>query len=106
MNKTEAIEKMNNMEADIAEVICDISRNGVVCYSNESVLVFLVSQPSNDDLIRHNKHWTICDNVEDFTQGMVYGEKEAKEKYSRYYVSDFKEVKEFVSDYETIKPKN
>ena len=99
MKKVETIKKLKEMQCDIAEVICDIACRGSVCYPNESILVLLQNQPSNDDLIKHGKHWTICDNIDDFKEGMVFGEKEAKEKYCKYYVTDFKEVKEFISDF-------
>ena len=101
MNKQDVIQKLNSLECEIAEVICDITTmaDSKPCYPNESVLVFLVSQPSNDDLIKYNNHWTVCESIDDFAEGIVFGEAEAKEKYTRYFVSEFKEVKEFVSDF-------
>ena len=101
MDKREVINKLNTLDCEIAEVICDITTmaDAICCYPNESVLVFLVEQPSNDDLIKNNKHWTICESVDDFNEGIVYGEDEAKKAYCNYYVSEFKEVKPFNSDF-------
>ena len=104
MDKREVINKLNTLDCEIAEVICDIttSTDEKPCYSNESVLVFLVKQPSNDDLIKNNKHWTICDSIDDFNEGIVYGEGDAKKAYCNYYVSEFKEVKPFSSDFTLV----
>lgn len=99
MNKQEVIKKLESAGCEIAEVICDISRNGSVVYPDESILVQLETEPSNDDLIKRQKHWTVCESISDFKAGIVYGEKEAKEAYCKHYVSDFKEVREFKTDF-------
>lgn len=99
MNKQEVIKKLKAASCEIAEVICDISRSGSVVYPDESILVQLVSEPSNDDLIKRQKHWTVCESISDFKAGIVYGEREAKEAYCKHYVSNFKEVKEFKTDF-------
>lgn len=99
MNKQQVINALSKMECDIAEVICDISRGGNVIYPNESILVFLVSEPNNDDFIKNNKHWTICDSISDFKKGIVFGEKAARKVYCKHYVSNFKEIKEFKTDF-------
>ena len=39
------------------------------------------------------------DGVEVFDLDLVYGKDEARKKFCGYYVSDFKEVKEFVTDF-------
>ena len=99
MNKQEIIEKLQATDCEIAEVICNISRGGTVAYPNESILVELVSEPSNDDQIKIGRHWTVCNGIDDFNEGIVYGEAEAKKCYCKHYVSDFKEVREFKGDF-------
>ncbi len=99
MNKQQVINALSEMECDIAEIICDISREGRIVYPNESILVFLVSEPNNDDFIKHGKHWTICDSISDFKKGIVYGKKAADKSYCKHYVSNFIEVKEFKTDF-------
>lgn len=110
MNKEQVIDKLyelkynlndvnRNDTTELAEVICDISRDGNVVYPDESVIVYLVREPNTDDLIKVGKHWTICDGIRDFAEGMVYGMGEAKAKYCKHYVSDFKEVRYFKSDF-------
>lgn len=106
MNKNEVIDKLRsaNYESGIAEVICDISSNGEVCYPNESILVLLCGYGEDDsvcddDQIINSKHYTICEGVDDFEEGIVYGTDEAKKHYCNYYVSEFKEVRPFVSDF-------
>jgi hypothetical protein len=106
MNKQDVIQRLNSLDCEIAEVMCDICSNGEKCYPNESIIVLLVSEPSNDDLIKNNLHWTICESIDDFDEGIVYGQAEAKEKYCNYYVSEFHDVKPFVSDFKNIKPNN
>lgn len=111
MNKEEVIAKLYELQSkcdysieeepkEFAEVICDISRDGKVVYPDESIIVYLVREPNTDDLITIGKHWTICDGIDDFMEGIVYGESDAKAKYCKHYVSDFKEVKYFKSDFE------
>ena len=111
MNKEQVINKLHEMRlnlddvhmdniTEIAEVICDISRGGNVVYPNESIIVYLVREPNIDDLIIIGKHWTICDGIRDFEEGIVYGIDEAKANYCNHYVSDFKEVKYFKTDFD------
>ena len=104
MNKKETIEQLKTLQAqgcEIAEVICDICGTGeiVPCYPKESFLVYLVSEPSNDDRIINRKHWTICSSIRDFKIGVVFGESAARKLYSKYFVSKVHEVKEFKTDF-------
>lgn len=110
MNKEQVINKLHKMRlnlddvngndtTEIAEVICDISRDGNVVYPNESIIVYLVTEPSIDDLIINGNHWTICDEIREFDEGIVYGIADAKANYCKHYVSDFKEVKYFKGDF-------
>jgi len=99
MTKKEVINKLLEMDCDIAEVICDISVSGQVVYPDESIVVSLVEQPSNDDLVNPNKHWTWCESIKDFKEGIVSGLSAAHKTYCKHYVSNFKEVKEFKTDF-------
>jgi hypothetical protein len=99
MTKKEVINKLLEMNCDIAEVICDISVSGQVVYPDESIVVSLVEQPSNDDLVNTNKHWTWCESIKDFKEGIVSGLSAARRAYCKHYVSNFKEVKEFKTDF-------
>lgn len=102
MNKKEVIAKLKEMDCDIAIVVCDIasiSDFATPCYPNESFIVYLVKNPCNDDLVINGKHWAICSSIKDFNENVVYGKDEARKKFCGYYVSDFKEVKEFVTDF-------
>ena len=86
----------------IAEIICDIAVNNEVVYPNESILVIVYDKDDsvvNDDQIDTTKHWTICESIDDFIDGMVYGKAKADEVYCKHYVSDFKEVKAFETDF-------
>ena len=99
MNKKQVIEKLSSMDCDIAEVICDISVNGEVVYPDESIVVSLVEQPCNDDLVIPSKHWTWCESIKDFKEGIVSGQSAARRAYCKHYVSSFKEVREFKTDF-------
>ena len=86
MGKNEVIDKLRNAnyESGIAEVICDISCCGKVCYPNESILVLLCgygkdNSVCNVDQIINSKHYTICDGIDIFEEGIVYGIHEAAE---------------------------
>jgi hypothetical protein len=99
MTKKEVINKLLEMNCDIAEVICDISVSGQVVYPDESIVVSLVEQPCNDDLVNPSKHWTWCESIKDFKEGIVSGLSAARRAYCKHYVSNFKEVREFKGDY-------
>lgn len=106
MGKNEVIDKLRsaNYENGIAEVICDISCRGKVCYPNESILVLLCgygkdNSVCNVDQIINSKHYTICEGIDIFEEGIIYGIHEAEKHYCNYYVSMFKEVRPFVSDF-------
>lgn len=105
MNKKETIARLETLRdkgCEIAEVILDVSATGeaTACYPKESFLVYLVSEPSNDDLIIHSKHYTICSSIRDFKIGVVFGESAARRLYSKYFVSKVHSVNEFISDFE------
>jgi hypothetical protein len=99
MTKKEVINKLLEMDCDIAEVICDISVSGQVVYPDESIVVSLVEQPCNDDLVNPSKHWTWCESIKDFKEGIVSGLSAAHRAYCKHYVSNFKEVREFKTDF-------
>lgn len=97
MTKAEVICTLNNANygSGIAEVICDISCNGQVIYPDESILVLLGGEACDDEKLRMGKHWTICNGVDDFDIGIVYGYQSARQCYCKHYVSNFKQVKPF-----------
>lgn len=39
------------------------------------------------------------DKKTEYKSGIVYGEQEARDNYCNYYVSDFKSVEAFISDF-------
>lgn len=100
MNKEQVINALREMEtkSGIAEVICDISVRGIVVYPNESILVKLC-EPCDDNRIATREHWCICDNIADFEEGVVYGQAAAEKAYCKHYVSEFKKVEPFETDF-------
>ena len=107
MNKEEVINILKTITTEypsgIANIKCDIASNGQVCYPDKSILVILNNSPDAgiaDDLIKHHQHWTTCGSIEDFIEGIVYGEQEARKNYCNYYVSDFKSVQPFPTDFQ------
>jgi hypothetical protein len=61
MDRNELVNRLENIDGDIAEVFIFSKRTGV-----RSILVFLVSDPSNDDFIKYNDHWYIYDDIYSF----------------------------------------
>lgn len=99
MDKKEVIERLSGMNCEIAEVIGDINKGLELAFPDESVLVILVSNPSIKGLINSCKHWTTCDSIDDFNEGIVCGKDEARETRCKHYFNGFKEVREFKGDY-------
>ena len=93
MNKEDVMNFMAAATWKAAEVICDISRGGMVCYPNERIIVKL-NGFGGDIELESGTFWTICDNLPDFGEGIVFGSDEARKAGCRYYVSSFKEVRE------------
>ena len=82
MSREEIIKQFKNAKYEIADVRCDIEEYGRI-FKDESVLVFLVSSPCNDDLVIPCNHWWICSSVEEFL--------------TKFGVA--KEIREFKSDF-------
>ena len=82
MEREEVIKRLNEMDCEIANVIVNISGN------IESILVYLVKEPSHKDLIKFDQHWLDFDEIEYF------------ERYAKREEMEFIIVEEFVSDYE------
>lgn len=106
MNKEDVIkilkDKKTEYKSGIANIKCDIASNGQICYPNESILVIVENGADaaiSEELVVNSRHWTLCDSIEDFIEGIVYGELEARDNYCNYYVSDFKSVEAFISDF-------
>lgn len=64
MSKKEIIEILKNMDCDIAKVSFKFIKEHATTESD--VLVYLVDQPSNDDLIINSKHWYILCDINEF----------------------------------------
>ena len=62
MNIKETVKKLRKMEGDIAEVIAKKGNNSL------SYIVYLVSEPSNDDLVKPNLHEWIFGSVDEFEE--------------------------------------
>ena len=97
MEKKEVIKQLNNMNCDIAEIICDIKTMSGE-WNNESVLVFLTSQPCNDDFIDHQCHWCICESIKEFSKHFAFNAKEAKLKFQNCQITNVIDIREFVAD--------
>lgn len=101
MNKKEVIQQLKSLKniGDMAEIICDVNdkETNQVAYKNESIIVLL--SKCNSDQIIDDKHWNICNSVNDFNKNTPYGIDEGKKSVGRFYISDFKEVKPFISDF-------
>ena len=87
MGKKEIIGILKNMDCDIAKVSFKLIEEYGITESD--VLVYLVDQPSNDDLIINSKHWDIIYDINDFENYVVIIGK----KY------EFTGVSEFVTDF-------
>ena len=62
MNIKAAVKTLRNMKSDIAEVIAKKGNNSL------SYIVYLVSDPSNDDLVKPNLHEWIFGSVDEFDE--------------------------------------
>ena len=64
MTKEQVLEILKLMDCEIAQVKIKFERHCHV--SNTNVLVYLVSDPSNEDQIRNSNHWCIFYNINEF----------------------------------------
>lgn len=88
MTKEQVLEILKLMDCEIAQVKINFERNGHVY--NTNVLVYLVSDPSNEDQIRNSNHWCIFYNIDEFY-------KDIENRTSTQV--EFIMVSEFVSDF-------
>ena len=88
MNKKQVVEILKGMDCEIAQVQISFKKDGNEHYDN--VLVYLVSDPSNDDQIMNANHWWIFSNITEFN-------KEIRKVASK--MIDFISVTEFISDF-------
>lgn len=88
MTKEQVLEILKLMDCEIAQVKINFERNGHVY--NTNVLVYLVSDPSNEDQIRNSNHWCIFYNINEF-------DKDIENRTSTQV--EFIMVSEFVSDF-------
>lgn len=105
MDKQEIINALNELKesgAEIAEVRVNISNAGKVKHENESLLVRLVDEPSNEDCINNAEHWDLFDSIEDFKANAYY-KAGANETYCIDYISDFISANKFVTDFQQVR---
>lgn len=88
MTKEQVLEILKLMDCEIAQVKIKFERHCHV--SNTNVLVYLVSDPSNEDQIRNSNHWCIFYNINEFY-------KDIENRTSTQV--EFIMVSEFVSDF-------
>lgn len=88
MTKEQVLEILKLMDCEIAQVKIKFERHCNV--SNTNVLVYLVSDPSNEDQIRNSNHWCIFYNIDEFY-------KDIENRTSTQV--EFIMVSEFVSDF-------
>ena len=88
MKKKQVVEILKGMDCEIAQVQISFKKDGNEHYDN--VLVYLVSDPSNDDQIINANHWWIFSNITEFN-------KEIRKVASK--MIDFISVTEFISDF-------
>jgi hypothetical protein len=86
MDIKNVVKTLRNMEGDIAEVIAKNGNNSL------SYIVYLCSEPSNDDLVKPNLHEWIFGSVDEF-----------EEKFCDDTIYDF-DVWEFETDFDKIDP--
>ncbi len=90
MNKKESIKELkklyNESDCEIAEVICDVVNADGTKFTEQSVIVVLVSEPSASDMIAPSEHWFIFRSINDY-----------KNMFERYLfeVENIREVKPF-----------
>lgn len=90
MNKKESIKELkklyNESNCEIAEVICDVVNANGTKFSEQSVIVLLVTKPSASDMIAPSEHWFIFSSINDY-----------KNMFERYLfeVENIREVKPF-----------
>lgn len=105
MDKQEIINALNELKksgAEIAEVRVNISNAGKVKHENESLLVRLVDNPSNEGSINNAEYWDLFDSIEDFNANAYY-KAGANETYFIDYISDFISANKFVTDFQQVR---
>lgn len=95
MTKKQVIETLKGMNCEIAEVKI-VFMTDFYSYIR-SVLVYLVSEPSNEDQIIDDNHLWICSNITDFDKNITKINKEIKN--GTFTQVAFIMVREFISDY-------
>lgn len=88
MTKKQVVETLKGMDCEIAQVQISFVKDRKIY--QENVLVYLVSEPSNEDQIINAKHWWIFSNINEFDE-------EIKNRTSDNI--KFISVTEFISDF-------
>lgn len=103
MTEKEVIKKLKEMECEsgIAEIVCDvINVNTNEVRTNETILVMLCGygeddSACDDDQIVNANHWDVFKGIKDF--------KKHKDNEIVFKITNFSQVREFVSDFATYK---
>lgn len=95
MTKKEVVEILKEMDCEIARVQISFAYNGKVHHGN--VLVYLVSEPSNEDQIIMAYHWWIFNNINEFDNNITEIFKDITNETSTQI--DFNMVSVFLSDF-------
>lgn len=66
MNIKETVKQLRNMDCEIAEVIA--YKKYDILHTRLSYIVYIVSEPSNDDLVKPNLHEWIFGSVDEFEE--------------------------------------
>lgn len=90
MTKKQVIKLLKGMDCEIAQVQITYWSDYYSRYHHLDVLVYLVSEPSNEDQIINANHWMIFHNINEFN-------KEIESKTSTEI--DFISVSEFIPDF-------
>lgn len=92
MTKQEAIEVLRGLRCKYAELIVDVYAIPMhePIWENEKIIVSVLE--TQDPSKFYGKCYCVCDSIRDFRIGCVFGEKEARKFYSRYYFGDVKEI--------------
>ena len=88
MTKKKVVEILKGMDCEIAQIKIVFKKGDHYCSQN--VLVYLVSEPSNEDQIINANHWWVFSNINEFN-------KEIKDRTSTQI--DFIMVSKFISDF-------
>ena len=95
MTKEQVVKILKGMDFQIAQVQISFTNNGKIY--NEDVIVYLVSEPLNEDQIIMANHWWIFHNINDFDENITKIINVLTNGTSKQI--DFINVRRFISDF-------